>query len=173
MYRKSGRLQIAGAVQPALVFFDLGTRYWRAADTADLMAGQSRCSELRSFADSRNKHTQSYRLAADALLFRAQTARRVARQPRWLARLERGELRVGTLDTFLIWRWSGGKHFLTDASMAARTLLMDIRQQQWSPQLCKLFGIPALILPQINASAGLNLQLDNGLILQASVGDQS
>jgi glycerol kinase len=93
--------------------------------------------------------------------------------PEWLARLESGELRVGTLDTFLIWRWTGGKHHLTDASMAARTLLMDIRQQQWSPALCDLFGIPAHILPQIKASAGMNLRLNNGLVLQASVGDQS
>jgi len=93
--------------------------------------------------------------------------------PGWLARLERGELRVGTLDTFLIWRWSGGRHFVTDASMAARTLLMDIRQQQWSPQLCKLFAIPLGILPEIKPSAGLNIRLDSGLTLQASVGDQS
>ncbi len=93
--------------------------------------------------------------------------------PGWLARLERCELRVGTLDTFLIWRWTGGRHFVTDASMAARTLLMDIRQQQWSPQLCELFGIPLGILPGIKPSAGLNLLLNNGLALQASVGDQS
>ena len=93
--------------------------------------------------------------------------------PEWLARLQHGELLAGTLDTFLIWRWTGGRHFMTDASMAARTLLMDIRQQQWSPQLCKLFGIPISILPEIKTSAGLDLRLDNGLILQASVGDQS
>jgi len=93
--------------------------------------------------------------------------------PAWRARLERGELLVGTLDTFLIWRWSGGKHFMTDASMAARTLLMDIRQQQWSPTLCDLFGIPMHILPKIRSSAGMNIRLDNGLSLQASVGDQS
>ncbi len=93
--------------------------------------------------------------------------------PGWLSRLESGELRVGTLDTFMIWRWTGGKHHLTDASMAARTLLRDIRQQQWSPALCDLFGIPAHILPQIKASAGMNLRLNNGLALQASVGDQS
>jgi len=89
------------------------------------------------------------------------------------ARLESGELLAGMLDTFLVWRWSGGKHFVTDASMAARALLMDIRQQQWSPALCELFGIPAQILPQIRSSAGMNLLLDNGLTLQASVGDQS
>ena len=93
--------------------------------------------------------------------------------PAWRARLEQGKLRVGTLDTFLIWRWTGGKHFITDASMAARTLLMDIRKQKWSSQLCKLFDIPLGILPEIKSSAGLNLQLDNGLFLQASVGDQS
>jgi len=93
--------------------------------------------------------------------------------PEWKARLEQGELRVGTLDTFLIWRWSGGRHFVTDASMAARTLLMDIRQQQWSSQLCKLFAIPLGILPEIKPSAGLNIRLDNGLTLQASIGDQS
>lgn len=93
--------------------------------------------------------------------------------PQWRARLERGELLVGTLDTFLIWRWTGGKYFLTDASMAARTLLMDIRQQQWSPILCDLFGIPKHMLPGISPSAGMNLQLNNGLILHASVGDQS
>lgn len=93
--------------------------------------------------------------------------------PGWRARLERGELRVGTLDTFLIWRWTGGRHFVTDASMAARTLLMDIRQQRWSPQLCELFGIPLNILPEIKPSAGLDLRLNNGMLLEASVGDQS
>ena len=93
--------------------------------------------------------------------------------PAWRERLESGDLLAGTLDTFLVWRWSGGKHFLTDASMAARTLLMDIRQQQWSPLLCELFGIPAHILPEIKSSAAMDLRLDNGLILQASAGDQS
>ncbi len=91
----------------------------------------------------------------------------------WLPRLEQGELLAGTLDTFLIWRWTGGKHFVTDPSMAARTLLMDIRQQKWAPTLCDLFGIPAHSLPQIRYSTGINLRLDNGLILKASVADQS
>jgi glycerol kinase len=91
----------------------------------------------------------------------------------WLSRLKNGELRVGTLDTFLIWRWTGGRHFVTDASMAARTLLMDIKHPHWSPQLCDLFGIPLAILPEIKSSSGLNIRLDNGLVLQASVGDQS
>ena len=93
--------------------------------------------------------------------------------PEWRGRLERGELLVGTLDTFLIWRWTNGKQHVTDASMAARTLLMDIRQLQWSPALCDLFGIPVSILPEIRSSAEMNLPLNIGLTLQASMGDQS
>ena len=93
--------------------------------------------------------------------------------PGWQGRLESGELLTGTLDTFLIWRWSGGALHITDASMAARTLLMDIRQQQWSRALCDLFGISLAILPKIMPTAGMHLQLGNGLILAASAGDQS
>lgn len=93
-------------------------------------------------------------------------------------RLKRGELLLGTLDTFLIWHWTQGRHYITDASMAARTLLMDIQRQQWSPELCLLFNIPPRILPQIKPSVALNLPLkiadiNHGLILQASVADQS
>ncbi len=93
--------------------------------------------------------------------------------PDWKARLENGELLAGTLDTFMIWRLTGGRHFITDASMAARTLLLDIRRQQWSAVLCELFGIPIGILPSIRPSEGLALPLNHGLILHASVGDQS
>lgn len=93
-------------------------------------------------------------------------------------RLKRGELLLGTLDTFLIRHWTQGRHYITDASMAARTLLMDIQRQQWSLELCRLFNIPPHILPQIKPSVALNLPLkiagiNHGLILQASVADQS
>ncbi|HEU0233955.1 MAG TPA: FGGY family carbohydrate kinase [Gallionella sp.] len=93
--------------------------------------------------------------------------------PSWRERLVSGEWLLGTLDTFLIWRWTGGKHYLTDASMAARTLLMDIYSQQWSPVLCELFDVPHLVLPEIRPSAGWALQLENGLVLQVSMADQS
>lgn len=93
--------------------------------------------------------------------------------PSWRARLLSGEWLLGTLDTFLVWRWTGGKQYVTDASMAARTLLMDVHVRQWSPVLCDLFDVPQQILPQIKSSTGLDLRLQNGLTLQASVGDQS
>ncbi len=93
--------------------------------------------------------------------------------PSWRERLVRGDWLLGTLDTFFIWRWTGGAQYLTDVSMAARTLLMDIHDQQWSPALCELFSIPQQILPRIMPSSGLGVNLENGLVLRASVGDQS
>ncbi|WP_027157124.1 FGGY family carbohydrate kinase [Methylobacter luteus] len=87
--------------------------------------------------------------------------------------LEQGELIVGTLDCFLIYHWSGGNRHQTDVSMAARTLLMDVRQAAWSPVLCDLFGIPLNWLPAITPSSGLNLTLNNGCTLQADIADQS
>ncbi|MXS82812.1 FGGY family carbohydrate kinase [Nitrosomonas oligotropha] len=93
--------------------------------------------------------------------------------PPWREKLVQGEWLAGTLDTFLIWRWTNGAHFVTDASMAARTLLMDIHRQQWSDTLCHLFDIPRSILPHLKPSTGLNLPLNTGVTLQASVGDQS
>jgi glycerol kinase len=87
--------------------------------------------------------------------------------------LEQGELVTGTLDSFLIYHWTGGSRHQTDASMAARTLLMDVRQTAWSPALCDLFGIPLGILPSLTPSVGLNLTLKNGCTLQASIADQS
>jgi glycerol kinase len=93
--------------------------------------------------------------------------------PEWRAGLEQGDLLIGTLDSFLIWHWSDGRYHQTDVSMAARTLLMDIRNRQWSQTLCDLFDIPLQILPKILPSSDLNLPLNNGCILQASVADQS
>jgi glycerol kinase len=93
--------------------------------------------------------------------------------PTWRERLLSGDWLVGTLDTFLVWRWTEGKQHVIDVSMAARTLLMDVHSQQWSPALCELFDVPQQAMPQIKPSTALNIRLRNGLLLQASVGDQS
>jgi glycerol kinase len=65
-----------------------------------------------------------------------------------------GRLAFGTVDTFLLWRLTGGKLHATDATNAARTLLLDIRSGQWDAELCDIFCIPQTLLPQVRDSAG-------------------
>ncbi len=64
-------------------------------------------------------------------------------------RAERGELAAGTVDSFLVWRLTGGRCHVTDATNASRTLLMDIGSGRWDADLCKLFGVPISLLPEI------------------------
>ena len=63
------------------------------------------------------------------------------------ARAEKGELRLGTIDSYLVYRLTGGKH-LTDATNASRTQLMELRSLTWSAELLDLFGIPASLMPE-------------------------
>lgn len=70
------------------------------------------------------------------------------------ARARRGELAFGTVDSFLLWRLTGGKVHATDASNAARTMLFDIRRQVWDEELLRLFDIPAQLLPEVRDCAG-------------------
>jgi len=65
-----------------------------------------------------------------------------------------GRLAFGTIDTFLLWRLTGGKVHATDATNAARTLLLDIKSGQWDAELCELFGVPKALLPMVCDSAG-------------------
>jgi glycerol kinase len=93
-------------------------------------------------------------------------------------RAEAGELAAGTIDTFLIWHLTGGRKFVTDATNASRTLLMDLHAMSWSPGLCELFGVPPRILAEIRPSAGdfgVTRGLDflpDGLPIRGVAGDQ-
>jgi glycerol kinase len=60
-----------------------------------------------------------------------------------------GRLAFGTVDSFLLWRLTGGKTHASDATNAARTLIFDIRRGEWDPGLCELFGVPTALLPQV------------------------
>jgi glycerol kinase len=70
------------------------------------------------------------------------------------AAAEAGKLAFGTIDTFLIWRLTGGKSHVTDATNAARTLLFDIGRGEWDAELCRLFGVPQALLPSVRDCAG-------------------
>ncbi len=68
-------------------------------------------------------------------------------------RAERGELCFGTIDSFLIWRLTGGKVHATDATNASRTLLYDIHSGAWDEELLALFNVPRAMLPEVKDCA--------------------
>ncbi|MBF78732.1 MAG: glycerol kinase [Pseudomonadales bacterium] len=84
------------------------------------------------------------------------------------ARAERGELRFGTIDCFLLWRLTGGQVHRTDATNASRTMLFNIHTQQWDEELLQLLDIPASLLPEVMDSAADFGQTDAS-VLGASV----
>ncbi|MBX9585816.1 MAG: glycerol kinase GlpK [Gammaproteobacteria bacterium] len=68
-------------------------------------------------------------------------------------RAEKGELALGTIDSYLIFKLTGGKIHATDVTNASRTMLMNLHSLKWSESLLKLFNIPAQCLPEILESA--------------------
>ncbi|MEP9379871.1 glycerol kinase GlpK [Aquabacter sp. CN5-332] len=70
------------------------------------------------------------------------------------ARAERGELAFGTVDSFLLYRLTGGRRHATDATNASRTLLFDIHRGEWDEDLLRLFGVPRALLPDVQDCAG-------------------
>jgi glycerol kinase len=70
------------------------------------------------------------------------------------AKAQVGELAFGTIDCFLLWRLTAGRVHATDASNAARTALFDIGKGAWDEALCRLFGVPAAMLPEVRDCAG-------------------
>ncbi|HTL20917.1 MAG TPA: FGGY family carbohydrate kinase, partial [Steroidobacteraceae bacterium] len=71
------------------------------------------------------------------------------------ARAERGQLAFGTIDTFLLWRLTGGRVHATDITNAARTLLYDIHAQCWDDELLRLLRVPRALLPEVRDSSGV------------------
>lgn len=65
------------------------------------------------------------------------------------------DLVLGTIDTWLLWKLTGGAVHATDPSNASRTMLYDIRTGDWSPELCELFGVPMSSLGRVRPSAGV------------------
>ncbi len=68
-------------------------------------------------------------------------------------RAERGEILFGTVDTFLIWRLTGGRCHVTDVSNASRTLMFNIHTLQWDDELLKILDVPRAMLPAVHSSS--------------------
>ena len=66
--------------------------------------------------------------------------------------LRKNRLAFGTVDSFLLWRLTGGRTHATDATNASRTMLFNIHTQEWDDELLKIFGIPSSLLPEVHDS---------------------
>jgi glycerol kinase len=69
------------------------------------------------------------------------------------AAAERGELAFGTVDSWLVWRLTGGKVHATDVSNASRTMLLDVHRNEWDDELLATLGIPRSLLPEVHPSS--------------------
>ena len=75
--------------------------------------------------------------------------------PNLRKRAEAGEVAAGTIDSWLIWKLTGGRRHVTDFTNASRTLLFNINRGRWDENLCELLGVPRAVLPQAQPSRSL------------------
>ena len=90
---------------------------------------------------------------------------------------EEGRLLFGTIDSWLIWKLTGGRAHVTDVTNASRTMLFDIRRLRWDPELLELFGIPERMLPKVQPSSCIYGETEPGLFggkipVAGAAGDQ-
>jgi glycerol kinase len=156
--RSSGR-----AIHPAIV--------WQDRRTADV------CATLRE--DPANEALVAARtgLRVDPYFSGTKIAWILDAVPGARARAEAGELAFGTVDSFLLWRLTGGEVHATDATNASRTALFDIHRGVWDEELCRLLRVPMAILPTVKDSSavfGTTMSdiLDGSVAILGMAGDQ-
>ncbi len=130
---------------------------------------QALCDSLKESADSVRKKTG----LALSPYYPAAKAACVLREDAVLAeKMKEDTLCIGTVDSYLIYRMTGGKCFFTDISNAGRTQLFDLSALAWDAGLCDLFGISLTALPAIRASDGqFGTYLDTGIPITGVLGD--
>ncbi len=133
--RKSGH-----PVQPAIV--------WQSRQTAPI------CEALRG-----EGHEPLFRertgLVLDAYFSGSKIRWILDRSSELQARAEAGELAFGTIDTWLLWKLTGGRIHATEPTNASRTLLYNIHERRWDPELLARLRVPAALLPELRPSAGV------------------
>ena len=92
-------------------------------------------------------------------------------------RARRGALAAGTVDSWLVYRLTGGTTHITDVSNASRTMLMDLHTGKWDPSLCALFDVPPAVLPKIGPTSGRLAETERSILgksipVCSIVGDQ-
>jgi glycerol kinase len=94
------------------------------------------------------------------------------------AKADRGELAFGTIDSWLVWKLSGGRAHVTDVTNASRTLLYDIHRLQWDDDLCEALHVPPSMLPEVRSSSEVYAKtsgvpvLPDGVPIAGIAGDQ-
>lgn len=92
-------------------------------------------------------------------------------------RAEKGELLFGTIDTWLIWKLTGGRVHVTDVTNASRTLMFNIHNRGWDKELLRILAIPSIMLPEVRSSSEVYGLLDEALLgfeipIAGAAGDQ-
>jgi len=121
---------------------------WQSRQTAEI------CDALR-----RAGHAELFRertgLPIDAYFSGTKIRWILDRYPEARERAERGDVVFGTVDTWLLWRLTGGQVHATDPTNASRTLLFDIHRRRWDDELLAVLGVPRAMLPEVRPSAGV------------------
>jgi len=144
---------------------------WQSRQTADI------CEALRSDG-LETMITERTGLVIDPYFSASKVRWILDRYPDARPRAEAGELVFGTIDTWLLYKLTGGAVHATEPTNASRTLLWDIRSQRWDPELLEIFGVPAAMLPEVLPSSGIfgttvpSGSLPGGVPVAGIAGDQ-
>ncbi|MFW6103029.1 MAG: FGGY family carbohydrate kinase, partial [Chloroflexota bacterium] len=121
---------------------------WQCRRTAD------RCAEIGSQPEKRELIRHLTGLPVDAYFSATKVEWLLSKVPAVRNAASRGRLRFGTVDSWLLWKLTGGQVHATEPTNAARTMLFDIQRREWSRELCELFSVPLSALPDVLPSAG-------------------
>jgi glycerol kinase len=113
----------------------------------------SRCSELKRLGHGGEVRARTG-LVLDPYFSGTKLEWLLDRNPGWRERAAAGDLAFGTIDSWLVYRLTGGRVHATDHTNASRTMLYSLGAQDWDPWLCDLFGVPPAMLPEVRTSAG-------------------
>ncbi len=148
---------------------------------ADAIVWQSRvtapfCADLRAAGHEPLVRARTG-LPIDAYFSGPKVRQILLEDPSLRPRAERGELAAGTVESFLIWRLTGGRAHVTDVANASRTLLLDIRRAAWDDDLLRLCEVPAALLPEVRSCSEVYAETDPSIFgrpipIAAAAGDQ-
>ena len=121
---------------------------WQSRQTAEI------CDRLRDAGHEKWIHERTG-LVLDAYFSASKIRWILDRVPNGQALAEAGDLLFGTIDTWLLWKLTGGEVHATDPTNASRTLLFDIHRRRWASDLLELFDVPRVMLPEVRPSSGV------------------